>query len=109
MRKTYQKLVRDRIPEIIREPGKECEFVTIAAAEFQQALCQKLVEEAQEAAAATEEELIPELADVYEVLKALMSVAGISAEQVRQVQAERRAERGGFEQRLKLLWTEEAP
>lgn len=109
MRKTYDKLVRDRIPEIIRQQGKICQVVTLAETEFQQALRQKLVEEAKEAAGAGDEELIVELADIYEVLNALMSASGISEEQVRQVQAERRAERGGFEQYLKLLWTEEAP
>lgn len=107
MRTTSDKLVRDRIPEIIRQQGKKCEVVTLAAAEFQQALRQKLVEEAQETAAATEEELVTELADVYEVLDALMMASGISKEKVWQVQKERRADRGGFEQRLRLLWTEE--
>lgn len=108
MRKIYHKLVRDRIPEIIRQQGKACEVVTLAESEFLQALRQKLVEEAQEAAAA-EEDLITELADVYEVLDTLMRVSGISEERVRRVQAERRAERGGFEERLQLLWTEETP
>ena len=58
MRKTYHKLVRDRIPEIIREPGKTCEVVTLAAEEYHQALRQKLVEEAMEAADATERDLM---------------------------------------------------
>ena len=107
MRKIYDKLVRDKIPEIIRQQGKACQVGTMAAEEFQQALRRKLVEEAHEAAAAAEEELVTELADVYEVLDALMCAAGISEEQVRQVQEERRAERGGFEERLRLLWTEE--
>lgn len=34
MRETYDKLVRDRIPEIIREPGKVCQVVTMAEPEF---------------------------------------------------------------------------
>ena len=103
MRKTYHKLVRDRIPEIIREPGKACEVITLAAEEFQQALRRKLVEEAQEVVGASGEELVVELADVYEILDVLMSAVGISEGQVRHVQAKRRAERGGFEQYLKLL------
>ena len=44
---------------------------------------------------------------MYEVLDALMRASGISEEQGGRVQAERRVERGGFEQRLRLLWTEE--
>ena len=65
------------------------------------------MEEAQEAAIASEEDLIIELADLLEVMEALMSTAGISEKTVRQRQAERRVERGGFTQRLLLLWTEE--
>lgn len=43
--------------------------------------------------------MVTELADVYEVLDALMSVSGMHEERVRQVRAERRAEHGGFEER----------
>lgn len=60
MRETSDKLVRDRIPEIIREPGKACPVVRLAAAKFQQALRQKLVMEAREAAAASAEDLVTE-------------------------------------------------
>lgn len=61
-----------------------------------------------QAPAAQTVELVTELADVYELLEALINTTGISEEQVRQVQDERRAERGGFQQRLRLVWTEEA-
>ena len=50
MKKEYHKLVRDRIPEIIRKSGNECEFVILSEAEYRQALRQKLIEEAGEAA-----------------------------------------------------------
>ena len=59
---------------------------------------------------AVREELVTELADVYEVLDALMHATGISQEQVQRVQADKRAERGEFgefKEYLKLLWTEE--
>jgi predicted house-cleaning noncanonical NTP pyrophosphatase (MazG superfamily) len=107
VRKEYYKLVRDRIPEIIRQGEEHCEVVTLTEPDFQQALRQKLAEEAQEAAIATEANLVTELADLYEVIQALMSTYGVSEEMVRQVQAERRTERGGFTQRVLLLWTEE--
>lgn len=108
MRKTYDKLVRDRIPEIIREPGKACQVITMEEPTYQKVLRQKLVDEAQEVAEATGRDLVTELADGYEVLDALMRVSGTSEERVRQVQAERRAERGGFKERLLLMWTEDA-
>ena len=77
--------------------------------DYQQALRQKLVEEAQEAALASEGDLVTELADLLEVMEALMTTSGSSLEMVHQVQAKRRVERGGFTQRLQLLWTDTSP
>jgi predicted house-cleaning noncanonical NTP pyrophosphatase (MazG superfamily) len=101
----YNKLIRDRIPEIIRAAGKQCETVLMTDEEYIQALRSKLVEEAREAHQAAPGDLVTELADLQEVIAALMAVYGISPEQVSTVQSSRRVERGGFEQRLKLLWS----
>jgi predicted house-cleaning noncanonical NTP pyrophosphatase (MazG superfamily) len=105
MRKEYNKLVRDRIPEIIQQNGLECKILTLTKSEYCQALRQKLIEEAQEAAEASEE-LIAELADLYEVIDALLETYGINRELVLAEQQRRRSDRGGFERRIKLLWTE---
>jgi predicted house-cleaning noncanonical NTP pyrophosphatase (MazG superfamily) len=79
----------------------------MSEAEYRQALLQKMVEEAQEARQAAPDELITELADLQEVIAAVLAVWHISSEMVQQIQDQRRAERGGFGQRLKLLWTED--
>jgi predicted house-cleaning noncanonical NTP pyrophosphatase (MazG superfamily) len=55
VRTNYNKLVRDRIPEIIQVAGQEYSVEVMAETEFQQALRKKLVEEAQEAAVADSE------------------------------------------------------
>ncbi len=47
MRQKYNKLVRDRIPEIIRKSGLECQTVTLSEIEYRQALRQKLIEKVQ--------------------------------------------------------------
>ncbi len=47
MRRTYNKLVRDRIPEIIESQGGSCQCRVLAKDEYMQALKAKLVEEAQ--------------------------------------------------------------
>lgn len=106
MRKTYNKLVRDSIPAIIRGDGRNCETVVMALDEYRQALLDKLVEEAWEAAQAEPDELVTELADVLEVLDALLVANGIQRDAVLETQRSRRAARGGFEQRLKLVWAE---
>ena len=107
MRRDYNKLVRDRIPEIIEASSKRCGIETMPDAEYRQALLEKMVEETLEARQASPEELVIELADIQEVLSALMAAWQIAPEHVQQVQRQRRAERGGFDQRLRLLWTED--
>jgi predicted house-cleaning noncanonical NTP pyrophosphatase (MazG superfamily) len=106
MRKEYNKLVRDRIPEIIRQSGNQCEVAIMSEAEFSQALREKLLEEAGEVAAASREDLVSELADLQEVIDAILAVYGIEREAVVTEQQRKRSERGGFERRLRLLWTD---
>ncbi|MBE9226196.1 nucleoside triphosphate pyrophosphohydrolase [Phormidium sp. LEGE 05292] len=106
MRKEYDKLVRDKITEIIQQSGLKCETLTLPESEYRQALRQKVVEEAQEVAVADEENLITELADIYEVIDAIIETYGINRELVIAEQMRRRQERGGFQKRIKLLWTE---
>jgi predicted house-cleaning noncanonical NTP pyrophosphatase (MazG superfamily) len=107
MRRNYNKLVRDRIPEIIQASGKRYSVETMPDAEYRQALLEKLVEEAQEARQANPDALMTELADLQEVIGAVMAACGISPQAVQQVQDQRHAERGSFERRLRLLWTED--
>jgi predicted house-cleaning noncanonical NTP pyrophosphatase (MazG superfamily) len=106
MRKEYHKLIRDRIPDIIRDSGRECGIETMPAVEYRVALLRKLVEEATEAAEAEPEKLKTELADLYEVIDAIMAAYDLNREAVLAEQRIRHVERGGFEKRLRLLWTE---
>jgi predicted house-cleaning noncanonical NTP pyrophosphatase (MazG superfamily) len=106
MRKRYSKLVRDSIPEIIERSGRKCSVEVMGDQAYRKALLNKLVEEAQEAAEADPEELTVEIADLYEVIDAVLAAHAIDVESVLELQRRRRAERGGFERRLKLLWTE---
>jgi predicted house-cleaning noncanonical NTP pyrophosphatase (MazG superfamily) len=105
MQKIYHKLVRDRIPEIIQTNRSTCEIEVMDEEAYQQALREKLIEEAQEAASADGQHLISELADLYEVIDTLMACYHISPSQVQDEQIQRRAARGGFSQRLRLLST----
>lgn len=104
MQTAFHKLIRDRIPEIIRADGYTCDIETMDEAEYQQALRQKLVEESCEVATASEQDLLSELADLHEVIEALMGSYNISSSTVKAVQEQRRTERGGFQQRLRLLY-----
>ncbi|MCB2380362.1 nucleoside triphosphate pyrophosphohydrolase [Hymenobacter sp. BT635] len=99
----YPKLIRDLIPSIIAASGRNCETRILDGPEYVEALREKLVEEACEAKAASATELATELADVLEVIDALLEAHGLQMEQVQQLQAARRSERGGFANRLLLL------
>ena len=107
MRITYDKLIRDRIPEIMDRDGVRYEVDEMEGDAYREALAAKVVEEAEELrAASAREDVVKELADVLEVLEAVMRVDGIDVGEVRTVQAARREARGGFERRLRLRWTE---
>jgi predicted house-cleaning noncanonical NTP pyrophosphatase (MazG superfamily) len=106
-RRIYDKLARDRIPEIIRQSGGTCGTETFGDnSAFRRVLLVKLVEEAREAADAMDSDLATELADLQEVIDALIEAFGLSQEYVRERQHQRHVERGGFARRLRLCWTE---
>ena len=106
-RRAYDKLVRDLIPEIVQRSGHTCAVETLHDDQaFRSAFRDKLIEEAREASAARDEDLATELADLQEVIDALIDAYELTHEAVRNLQHRRREERGGFSQRLRLLWTE---
>ncbi len=107
MRTTYGKLIRDRIPEILEAEGLRYEVAPLDGEAFRAALLAKLLEEAGEAVdAADTDALARELADLYEVIDAVLELHGLDADAVRALQARRREQRGGFARRLALRWTE---
>ncbi|NJK38729.1 MAG: nucleoside triphosphate pyrophosphohydrolase [Oscillatoriales cyanobacterium RM2_1_1] len=106
MRQQHNKLVRDRIPDLIRNAGHDFDVAVLSEAEYRQALRHKLLEEAQEAIDATVDQLAGELADLLDVVDALLESYEISPEVVLLARDQKRAERGGFSQKVKLLWTE---
>lgn len=106
MWKRHDKLVRDKVPQLIRESGGACATTTMESQDYIGALGAKLVEEAQEAAGQTGDALIGELADLYEVIDSLLATHGISTETVLDAQRQKRAERGGFGERICLLWSD---
>jgi predicted house-cleaning noncanonical NTP pyrophosphatase (MazG superfamily) len=71
--KTYNKLVRDNIPNIIEKNNQSCETEILNQKEFLLELKKKLIEESIELQSAKSiDEITEELADIYEVLEAIM-------------------------------------
>lgn len=105
MPKIYDKLVRDNIPDIIASEGRMCKTEIMTDADYKQALRDKIVEEGEEIRTADDNDLINEIADLYEVIDALIAMYGLSEADIRDRQAQRRKSRGRFEKRIKLLST----
>jgi len=107
MRIDYHKLVRDGIPRIIEAGGGQPVTRVLDQAGYLTALRAKLVEEAEEAQAASGRQLRSELADVLEILQALAAAHGMSWEDVVAEAARKRDERGGFDQRIFLEYVDQ--
>ncbi|HEX3046266.1 MAG TPA: nucleoside triphosphate pyrophosphohydrolase [Bacillota bacterium] len=95
----YQKLIRDKIPEMIAAQGKGCVVRTLAEDEYRAALDRKLREELEEYLAAG---TVEELADLVEVALAIVEQKGLTEEEFARVRLEKKEKRGGFEKRLWL-------
>ena len=96
---TYDKLVRDRIPEIIRGRGAEPVTRVADREEYVDRLVAKLGEEVAEFVASREPE---ELADVMEVLYALAAAQGLDEDALEKLRRDKREQRGGFEDAIVL-------
>lgn len=104
---TYNKLVRDRIPEIMQARGKQFEVQSVTEdQQFLQLLLRKLTEEAAEAQTAHGDKLVEELADLQEVINALCGVLGVSVADLETTRQQKALARGAFEERLFLVWGE---
>jgi predicted house-cleaning noncanonical NTP pyrophosphatase (MazG superfamily) len=101
---TYNKLVRDRIPEIIRAQGKSCIVTTLPHAEHLFHLNKKLIEELDEYSASGD---IVELADVVEIIRAILKVKGISLDEFEGLREKKRQSNGGFDKGYLLVSVEE--
>lgn len=98
----HNKLVRDRILEIIAEHGERSVTRILNDLEYKQELKQKLHEEIEEFG---QSDSIEELVDILEVVYALAATQKVSPEQLEAIRQEKRKKRGGFEKRILLIET----
>ena len=95
------KLVRDKIPEIIRAEGRDPKVEVLDDAGYERALCAKVLEEATEfSEAVNDAHVLEEAADIVEVLRARLKLRGLSLDDVEQVRVRKNEQRGGFAERL---------
>lgn len=96
----YNKLVRDRIPEIIMQKGGSCTTRVLSDAEYADALDRKLGEELAEYLDLHNPE---ELADLLEVIYACGANLGYSPADLERIRAEKADARGGFAKKILLI------
>ena len=95
----FEKLIRNKLPEIIRSNGIVVHTPKLTTTEYIQKLNEKLLEEAQEAInTKTAQELTEELADILEVIYSISAANNISVDQIEETRKTKKASRGGFDQ-----------
>ena len=97
--KKYNKLVRDRIPEIIEAGGSTCVTEILSDEDYLKMVDAKLDEELAEY---HQDRNLEELADLTEVIHAAVIARGYTMEDLERVRAEKAAKRGGFEKKILL-------
>ena len=102
MSKKYGKLVRDKIPEIIKNNGEEPITRILNAEEYKKELEIKLLEECNEVLEANSKDRLEELADLLEVAQALAKLEDSSLEEVSRIAEEKCEKRGAFAERIYL-------
>ena len=95
----YNKLARDRIPEIIEQSGKSCTTTVLSDEEYLEMIDAKLDEELAEY---HKDQNIEELADLMEVIYAAAKARGYSLKELEQVRAAKAEKRGVFDKRILL-------
>jgi predicted house-cleaning noncanonical NTP pyrophosphatase (MazG superfamily) len=95
----YNKLIRDKIPEIIENSGRKAKYHVLSKEEYLVALDKKLFEEVEEYQA---DKSLEEMADVLEVLYAICKARGYSVEELEGKRVEKSTLRGGFDKKLFL-------
>jgi predicted RNase H-like nuclease/predicted house-cleaning noncanonical NTP pyrophosphatase (MazG superfamily) len=97
--KVYNKLIRDKIPQIIEQSGKKAMIEKVSGAEYLDLLNAKLGEELQEY---LDSQSVEELADLVEVVYAILDYKGVSRQQFEGIRKQKVEERGAFRDKLLL-------
>ena len=104
MKKLYNKLVRDGVPQKIKESGRKCTTSTLSDEEYKEALLNKILEEVEEFRVSGAEE---ELADIYEVMDNLIEFLGYEPMHIDYLKMKKKDSRGSFKERVFLEQVEE--
>lgn len=102
----YNKLIRDKIPQVITASGKKADIRTLDSIEYSKMLDVKLQEELDEYNNADNADQVAELADLVEVVYAILENSGVSIEEFERLRLAKLEDRGGFREKLLLVKVE---
>ena len=102
--KVFNKLVRDKIPDKIESNNEICEIKVLNDEEYLIELNKKIQEEMKEYLESGE---IEELADLEEVLRAILNVKGCSYKEFENIRVNKAKNRGAFDKRIFLISTDD--
>lgn len=100
--KTYNKLIRDKVPEIIEKSGNKCKIEILSDEDYLKMIDAKLDEELAEY---HKDQNLEELADLLEVIYAAAKARGFSINELEELRKQKAEKRGGFENKLLLVKT----
>jgi predicted house-cleaning noncanonical NTP pyrophosphatase (MazG superfamily) len=104
----YNKLVRDKIPQVIENSGLQFETRILSEEDYKIEVTKKLVEELREfEEAENSKDAVEELADILELIHAAAEINGSSFEEVEKVRVKKAENRGGFKERIFLIEVED--
>lgn len=104
----YNKLIRDKIPEIIKKSGGTSKIRELNKTDFKKELAKKILEEGKELCEVkTKVDVLNELSDLLELVYAIAEENKLSLEELGKNRVEKNLKRGGFEKRLFLEYVEE--
>lgn len=100
MPRIYNKLVRDKIPDIIKSKGEKCKFEVLNDEDYKDFLDKKLNEEVAEYQSSKS---LTELADIIEVIYAIAKTRGFTPEQMEELRILKEKSKGGFSKGILLI------
>ena len=103
MIKKYNKLIRDRVLEIIKEAGEKPYWRILNHKEYLKEIKKKVLEEAKELTETkNKKELVNEIVDIQELIDVLVSEIGLKKSQIKKYQKIKNKKRGGFSPQLRI-------
>lgn len=104
----YHKLIRDKIPDVMRKNGAAFKIKRLGKKAFVQALLTKVGEEASALPGQTKKsEIISELADTLDVIRAIQKVLKIPDREILKAQKAALKRKGWFDKKIFLFWSED--